>query len=246
MARKKKRYNKTTKNRKKGRPKRSKFKSWWQKFKPAFLQRVGCLTIFLVILGILLSLIVYRLANYSLNQFEEFQQEQAATEQRQEFIHQLVPVAQNLQRQYGVLASVSLGQAALESNFGTSELGASYNNLYGVKTEAEDPDGANMSTMEFVDDEWIEIVDRFKVYPSWEASMREHAELIYYGTSWDSEFYQDVLAGDTYQEQANGLQSAGYATDPDYADKVISMIETWELNQYDQPIEEGSSSSESE
>ena len=76
--------------------------------------------------------------------------------------------------------------------------------------------------------------------------MREHAELIYYGTSWDSEFYQDVLAGDTYQEQANGLQSAGYATDPDYADKVISMIETWELNQYDQPIEEGSSSSESE
>ncbi|MBG9984001.1 glycoside hydrolase family 73 protein [Aerococcaceae bacterium DSM 111022] len=241
MARKKKRFSKTTKKRKKGRSKTTKFKTWWKKFKPAFLQRVGCLTIFLVILGTLLSLIIYRLANYSINQYEEYQHEQAVIEDRQNFIHQLVPTAQNLQRQYGVLASVSLGQAALESNFGTSELGANFNNLYGVKTEIDDPEGANMSTMEFVDGEWIEIVDRFKVYPSWEDSMREHAELIYYGTSWDSEFYQDVLSGNTYQEQAKGLQSAGYATDPDYSDKVISMIETWELDQYDQPVEVPSS-----
>ena len=237
MARKRKRPSKTTRNRTVNRTKKSKFKTWWRKFKPQFLQRVGCLTIFLIIFGILMALIIYRFADYSISEYQKYQQEQQIVEQRRTFFNTLVPAAQRLQRQYGVLASVSLGQAALESNFGTSELGATHHNLYGVKTEADDPNGANMSTKEFVNGEWIEIVDRFKVYPSWDDSMKEHAELIYYGTSWNPQFYHAVLAGKTYQEQANALQTAGYATDPDYANKVINMIETWNLHQYDQPIQ---------
>ena len=66
--------------------------------------------------------------------------------------------------------------------------------------------------------------------------MEGHAILINEGTSWDPTFYQAVLNGDNYVEQANGLQESGYATDPTYADKIIEMIETYELNQYDQPI----------
>ncbi|MBG9981640.1 glycoside hydrolase family 73 protein [Aerococcaceae bacterium DSM 111020] len=231
MAKRKKRTKKTKSYK---RRKKNRFSSWWKRVMPVFLQRVGCITIFFVLFAILLGLIVYRIADYSIEQYQEEQQEVI---QRESFIETLVPTAQRLQRQYGILASVSLGQAALESDFGTSELGAEYHNLYGVKTEASDPQGADMKTSEYVDGEWIEIVDRFKVYPSWEDSMREHAELIYYGTSWDQSFYEDVLVGDTYQEQARGLQSAGYATDPDYADKVIQMIEAWNLDQYDQPIE---------
>ncbi len=231
MARRKKRTK--TKNTNKRR-KNNRFSKWWKRVMPAFLQRVGCVTIFLVFLAVLIGLVIFRIADQSI---EQYQEEQQALMQRETFIQTLVPTAQKLQRQYGILASVSLGQAALESDFGTSELGAQYHNLYGVKTEASDPQGVDMTTSEFVDGEWIEIVDRFKVYPSWEESMREHAELIYYGTSWDQSFYRDVLVGDTYQEQAQGLQSAGYATDPDYANKVIQMIEAWNLDQFDQPIE---------
>ena len=77
-------------------------------------------------------------------------------------------------------------------------------------------------------------MDRFKVYKSWEDSLVKHAELIFYGTSWNAKQYQAVLEAKDYQSQARGLQSSGYATDPDYADKLIAMIEEWQLTQYDQ------------
>lgn len=142
--------------------------------------------------------------------------------------------AQRLQKQYGVLASVSLAQAMVESDFGQSQLAANYYNLFGVKAEAGDPDGVDLETKEFVNNEWVTIVDRFKVYKSWEDSLIKHAELIFYGTSWNAKQYQAVLEAKDYQSQARGLQSSGYATDPDYAEKLIAMIEEWQLTQYDQ------------
>lgn len=226
----------TNKKRKK-RPNKKKtkqsFKKAWNHFRTNFLQRLGCVTLFAIVFGGLFVMLIVQIVNFSSDYFE-----QAAIEQHhQEFFNQLVPAAQRLQRQYGVLASVSLGQAALESDFGRSDLSTDYNNLYGVKTDSDDPEGVDLPTLEFYDGDYHEEIERFKVYPSWEASMEEHAQLIYYGTSWDPDYYQQVLEGDTYREQAMGLQESGYATDPYYADKVISMIENWQLNQYDQPVE---------
>lgn len=162
-------------------------------------------------------------------------QQEMAYEERLNFIHTIAPSAQKFQRQYGVLASISMGQAALESNFGESQLSTEFNNLYGVKADEGDTDKVLFPTLEYVEDEWIEIEDWFKVYPSWEASIEGHARLIYNGTSWDADFYQVVIDGDTYEEQASGLQEAGYATDPTYADKLVEIIEIWDLAQYDQP-----------
>lgn len=208
------------------------FKKTWQKFQSIFLQRLGCLTLFAVVFGGLFVILVVQIINFSSDYFE-----QAAIEQQhQAFFNQLVPTAQRLQRQYGVLPSVSLGQAALESDYGRSDLAVDHHNLYGVKTDADDTNGVNMPTLEYYDNEYHEQIERFKVYDSWDESMEEHAQLIYYGTSWDPNFYQAVLEGNTYREQAMGLQEAGYATDPYYADKVIAMIEKWDLDQYDQPV----------
>lgn len=211
----------------------NKFLGWWRKNIPTFLQKLGCFSLFLIILFLLFFFFFFRWSNAN---FSPFKDGQSIIEIRhkQAFFDELYPIAQRLQNEYGVLASVSLGQAALESDFGRSRLASDYNNLFGVKTEVDDPAGADLPTMEYVDGEWIEIVDRFKVYPDWEASMRNHAELIYYGTSWDSEFYDQVINSHTYQDQAKALQESGYATDPNYSDKVIQMIETWNLNQYDQ------------
>lgn len=235
----------TRRNTKKSSTKKKKLFAKWSKgallkrFKQGgqkFLQTIGGLTILLLIC-ILLITVVYNRLNQEDRTFEP--DSSITHAQKQEFIHTIAPVAQKLQRQYGVLASVSMAQAMLESHYGQSQLAANYYNLFGVKTEATDPDGVDLQTQEFVNEEWVTITDRFKVYKDWEESMTKHAELIYYGTSWNPDFYQAVREGTTYKEQARGLQSAGYATDPDYADKLIAMIEEWNLIQYDQPLQEG-------
>lgn len=208
----------------------------WAQWRGKILQKLGCVTLFFLALMILLLLFVYRAMNFDPHLPSASIESGISLEEKEAFIHTIAPIAQNLQREYGVLASISMAQAILESEYGQSELAADYYNLYGVKTDASDPEGVNFVTKEFVNDEWIEIVDRFKVYSSWEQSMRSHAELIYYGTSWNESHYAAVLAGQTYQEQAQGLQSSGYATDPDYATKIIEMIEVWELYQYDRPL----------
>lgn len=232
-----KKYNRKKKVAKR-KPKKINLKKTWNTVIPKFLQKIGALSIFFVIFIFLSGIVVFRWIETANERHSNFMQEELTMEQRQGFISTVAPIAQRLQRQYGVLASISMAQAALESDFGQSQLGSEYNNLYGVKTEGTDPEGVDLPTLEYIDDEWIEIVDRFKVYPSWEASMESHAVLINEGTSWDPTFYQAVLDGDNYQEQAQGLQDSGYATDPTYADKLISMIENYNLDQYDQPIQE--------
>ena len=209
----------------------------WQRRLESWYRGLGKLT---TIVLIVVALLIVAVTNLNHDQFQFGKSNvthTGPTATQKEFVARLVPTAQSLQGQYGVLPSISLAQAMLESDFGQSQLAATYHNLFGVKADPADPNGVNLETKEFVNNEWITIVDRFKVYSSWEESLRQHAELIRYGTSWNPQQYQAVLAGRTYREQANGLQSSGYATDPDYARKIIEMIEEWNLTQYDAPKE---------
>ena len=65
--------------------------------------------------------------------------------------------------------------------------------------------------------------------------MKAHAELLYHGTSWNAAQYQHVLAAKDYQAAAAALTRDGYATDPAYAEKLISIIQTWQLSRFDIP-----------
>lgn len=208
-----------------------KIKTRWRKFRLALYQKLGKGTV----MGIGLMLVLF--LTYQVIQDRSGQPDNNTQIQhvsRESFVQKLVPTAQRLQKEYGVLASVSLAQAMVESDFGQSQLAANYYNLFGVKAAADDPNGVDLETKEYVNNEWVTIVDRFKVYKSWEDSLVKHAELIFYGTSWNAKQYQAVFEAKDYQSQARGLQSSGYATDPDYADKLIAMIEEWQLTQYDQ------------
>lgn len=149
-----------------------------------------------------------------------------------EFIQALVPHAQELQQQTKLLPSILLAQAILESDWGQSELGKKYYNLFGRKAFG-DEEKVRLKTLEYENGEWIEIEADFKVYPDWNASMDDHAKLFTNGVSWDSELYRPVLAASDYQTAAQALQTAGYATDPNYAQKIIEVIETNQLAQYD-------------
>lgn len=151
----------------------------------------------------------------------------------EEFINQLVPVAKELHQAYGILPSIILGQAILESDWGRSELSAKYNNLFGIKSFSPHDDSVKLKTKEFKDGKWIEINANFKVYASWGDCMRDHTLLFVNGVDWDPYLYQGVLLASDYTTAANALQSAGYATDPNYASKIISVIEKNKLYQYD-------------
>ncbi|MDT2813826.1 glycoside hydrolase family 73 protein [Vagococcus carniphilus] len=151
----------------------------------------------------------------------------------EEFIKTLVPVAKELHQSHGILPSIIIGQAILESDWGSSELSAKYNNLFGIKSFSPDDESVKLKTKEYKDGKWIEINANFKVYASWEDCMRDHTLLFVNGVDWDPYLYQGVLLASDYKTAAKALQAAGYATDPDYAAKIMSVIEKNELYQYD-------------
>ncbi|WP_054749217.1 glycoside hydrolase family 73 protein [Lacticaseibacillus thailandensis] len=153
--------------------------------------------------------------------------------QHQQFINHLAGYAQTLQINYGVRASITLGQAVLESDWGTSKLASQYHNLFGVKADAQQV-GKELSTQEYRHGQWVTVTAKFRTYSSDYASMREHAELLQNGTSWNAQQYQGVIHAATYQDAARALQSSGYVTDPTYARKLIKIIQQYRLYRYDQ------------
>ncbi|MGY3725154.1 Flagellum-specific peptidoglycan hydrolase FlgJ [Granulicatella balaenopterae] len=160
----------------------------------------------------------------------ELSQEELA---KRDFINRLVPVVQDVYRDYGVLPSISLSQAILESDWGRSELAQKYYNLYGVKAYGNAPK-ANMQTKEFENGQWMTIDADFRAYNSWRESVVDHALLMVNGVNWNNHLYQDVITAKDYKQAATALQQAGYATDPTYSDKLIILIEEYQLYQYDQ------------
>lgn len=192
---------------------------------PAIL--VGMLLIFISFVFSLKTLLEPRVAG-------GLDAHQVAEEQlsKDEFIQRLLPHAKVLQEGYGVLPSIIIGQGILESNWGISQLSSEYNNLFGIKSFGH-PDKVTLDTQEYVNEQWVTIQGDFRVYQSWEDSMTDHTMLFVNGVDWSPEKYEKVLTAPSYREAAIALQEAGYATDPEYANKVIHVIETYHLDQYD-------------
>lgn len=145
------------------------------------------------------------------------------------FIQQIVPKTKEIQEEYQILPSIIMAQAILESNWGRSDLSVNENNYFGIKDTEK---GAVYATQEYTD-EWIVMDEPFKIYDSFEDSMEDHARLLANGPDWDENLYQSVIEANDYQTAAFALQEAGYATDPTYANKLIEIIERYELYQYD-------------
>lgn len=150
----------------------------------------------------------------------------------QNFIREVAPLAQNANKAYKILPSITIAQAILESDFGQSSLASKYHNLFGVKAYGNVPT-VTLNTKEFENNQWITIQGQFRVYDSWQASVNGHSKLFVEGTTWNPKQYAKVLAAKDFKTAAKAVQSSGYATDPDYASKLIKLIETYKLNQYD-------------
>lgn len=155
--------------------------------------------------------------------------QQETVEEQQAFINELAPKAQEIQQTYSILPSIIIAQGILESDWGKSGLAQKENNYFGIKGGTGSP---TYQTQEYTG-EWETVDEPFRSYDSMEESMVDHAKLLYYGTTWNNQQYQSVLEATDYKEAAHALQASGYATDPNYAEKLIKLIETYHLNQYD-------------
>lgn len=141
------------------------------------------------------------------------------------FIRTLLPHAQAAQRATGVPAEFVLGQAALESGWGRGEMrhpdGRPAYNLFGIKaTGGWEGRTVDVSTAEYIDGKRVQRVERFRAYDSYAQSFADWVELMQRQPR-----YAQVLArANTPAEFAQALQSAGYATDPRYGEKLESVI----------------------
>ncbi len=142
------------------------------------------------------------------------------------FVDRMWPHAIAAQRTTGVPAAFVVGQAALESGWGRHEIrhadGRSAHNLFGVKaTGGWRGPTVDVTTTEYVDGKPVKAVEKFRAYGSYAEAFRDWASLMS-----TSARYGGVLREAKSPEGfAQGLQRAGYATDPDYADKLESTIQ---------------------
>lgn len=145
-------------------------------------------------------------------------------------IEYIAPYAVKLQSQAGIPASVTIAQYLLESGTGApSLLAREYKNPFGVKA-FDDWTGQYvvLPTQEYYDGRYVTVQAKFKRYASVDQAIQDRAKLLS-GTR-----YQQYLRGvtDPYK-YAEGLQKAGYATDPQYASKLSKLISDYGLTQYD-------------
>lgn len=143
------------------------------------------------------------------------------------FIEKMLPHAKEAERQTGVPASFILGQAALESGWGKSEIrnadGSGSFNLFGIKaTSAWKGGKATVTTTEFEGGQAVKQKAAFRSYGSYTEAFADYARLLQ-----SHPRYGDVVrkAG-TPEAFAGGMQRAGYATDPQYASKLARTIQT--------------------
>lgn len=151
-----------------------------------------------------------------------------------EFIESVSEVAYDNYKSYGILPSITISQAILESGWGESTLSSEYNNLFGIKADSRwSGKSVEIETKENYDDV---IVGAFRAYDSFKASIKDHGKFLYENDRYEN---SGLFEGRTYKEQAQALENAGYSTSKDeegnliYADKLIRVIQENNLMFYD-------------
>ena len=154
-------------------------------------------------------------------------QVQKAMGSAQGFVAEHQAAARAVEAQTGIPAGFLIAQAAHETGWGRRDIrnadGSSSNNLFGIKAGAGwNGPVAEVTTTEYVNGQAHKVKQKFRAYASAEESFADYAKLMT-----DNPRYTQVLAhSGNAQTFAQGLQRAGYATDPSYADKLTKVINT--------------------
>ena len=136
------------------------------------------------------------------------------------FFNNLAPIVVNeyIRRhgEYRLYPSTVLAMAALESGYNLNA-----ETLFGIKGE-----GQVLDTTEYIDGKYINVKDSFKLYPSISASVQGLYDLM------QIERYHPACECVEWEEECRQIQKCGYATDPEYSDKLISIINSYQLTMF--------------
>ena len=143
----------------------------------------------------------------------------AERQTREEYVEKYKTIAIAHMERYGIPASITMAQGILESDSGNSRLSLSSNNHFGIKCKKH----WTGDRVYHDDDAKGEC---FRAYPTVEASYQDHADFLDQSPRYDSLF---AYPSDDYRSWARGLKAAGYATAPDYAERLVKIIESMKL-----------------
>ena len=153
---------------------------------------------------------------------------------KMEFIKTISDGAISNYNKYGILPSITMAQAILESGWGSSELAVTHNNLFGIKADTRwNGAVATITTSENYNDSTIA---NFRKYENINESIEDHGKFLYENSRY-AEY--GLFNRKDYKAQAQALEDAGYSTvknengEPIYADKLIALIEKYNLMKYD-------------
>ena len=151
-----------------------------------------------------------------------------------DFVQQHGAAARATEVQSGIPAAFMIGQAAHESGWGRQEIrnadGSSAKNLFGIKAGAGwNGPVAEITTTEYVDGVAQKVTAKFRAYASYDESFRDYARMLKESPRYAAvaaQAAQGAASAASAAGFAQGLQRAGYATDPAYADKLARVINT--------------------
>jgi flagellum-specific peptidoglycan hydrolase FlgJ len=135
-------------------------------------------------------------------------------------------LANELNSQTGIPIALTLAVAGLESNWGTSELARAANNHFGIKANNWTGLKHCKTTLEYWDNDPVHVLECFRKYSLIRESFQDFGAFIKSRPQYQYLFDQQIT--DSYS-WAYALQAGSYATDPQYAQKLIRVIETYQL-----------------
>lgn len=157
--------------------------------------------------------------------------DQPVSQRQTEFLRTHQDAAQKAEAQSGIPAAFMVAQAAHESGWGRHEIrnadGSASHNLFGIKAGAGwNGPVAEITTTEYVAGEAQKVTAKFRAYSSYAESFQDYARMLKESPRYAGVIAQVSSAAPSAQGYAQGLQRAGYATDPAYADKLTRVINT--------------------
>ena len=147
-----------------------------------------------------------------------------------DFIEAIAPAAQTSMQATKIPASFVIAEGALESGWGSSMLAEKGLNLFGVKADPSWKGATiDMRTREFLHGEWVIVPAKWRKYADWLDCINDHANFLL-----DNPRYKPAFEhSDDAESFTRAVAAAGYATDPTYAGKIISIIRGHDLTQFD-------------
>lgn len=148
------------------------------------------------------------------------------------------------QKKSGILASVTMAQFILESGYGKTDLAQNANNCFGMKTTLSGNSWSGSTwdgkskytkvTQECYDGKnMVNVTADFRKYPCIEDSIGDHSAYLLGAMNGSSKRYSGLKGCIDHKVAVTIIKSGGYATDPNYVNKLLNIIDRWDLKKYD-------------